>query len=264
MDILQVKLEGEAWVEVDAMQGMSLSAKVTHISPTATIQSGVVNYEVKVEIESLEAVVTQRQEARQQAMADIAAGELPAPLQQAIDEGRLTREQAEEIIKQGPPPGMTPPPGMEIPPGMEGPAGQEAPAVADLGGEPFAAALTRLVVALRVPAGDADAALATPVQTAKADHPKETGTPVIARQRLLDRHPVGIDQLDDHGRRASRAQQFRPAQPILFPTRHAHKSCTHPLYTEGLRHAAPGHATPSSHWSHGYPTCTTSVARSGC
>jgi len=100
MDILQVKLEGEAWVQVDAMQGMSLPAKVTHISPTATIQSGVVNYEVKVEIQSLEAAMEERHQAMQETMADIAAGQLPAPLQQAIDEGRLTREEAEEMIKQ--------------------------------------------------------------------------------------------------------------------------------------------------------------------
>ena len=53
MDILQVELGGEAWVQVDAMPGLSLPAEVTHISPTATIQSGVVNYEVKVEVESL-------------------------------------------------------------------------------------------------------------------------------------------------------------------------------------------------------------------
>ncbi len=79
MDILQVKIGGEAWVEVDAMPGVSLPAEVTHIAPTATIQSGVVNYEVKVEIESLEAVAREQQEARQQAMADIAAGqEAPA------------------------------------------------------------------------------------------------------------------------------------------------------------------------------------------
>jgi len=100
MDILQVKLGGEAWVEVDAMQGMSLPARVAHISPTATIQSGVVNYEVKVEIQSLEAVMEERHQAMQETMADIAAGQLPAPLQQAIDEGRLTREEAEEMIKQ--------------------------------------------------------------------------------------------------------------------------------------------------------------------
>ena len=100
MDILQVELGGEAWVDVDAMQGMSLPAKVTHISPTATIQSGVVNYAIKVEIQSLEAVVREGQEAMQQTMADIAAGELPEPLRQAIEEGRITQEQAEEMIKQ--------------------------------------------------------------------------------------------------------------------------------------------------------------------
>jgi multidrug efflux pump subunit AcrA (membrane-fusion protein) len=128
MDILQVQLGGEAWVEVDAMQGMTLPAEVTHIAPTATIQSGVVNYVVKVEIESLEAVAQERQETRQQIMTDIAAGEIPPPLQQAIDEGRLTQEQVEEMLEQGPPPGMTPPAGMEIPAGMEGAAGQQAPA----------------------------------------------------------------------------------------------------------------------------------------
>jgi len=53
MDILQVKLGGDAGVQVDAMPMINLLAKVTHISPTATIQQGVVNYKVKVEIESL-------------------------------------------------------------------------------------------------------------------------------------------------------------------------------------------------------------------
>jgi RND family efflux transporter MFP subunit len=56
MDISQVKLGGDASVSVDVMQGISLPAKVTFISPTATIQSGVVNYSVKVELQSLEAV----------------------------------------------------------------------------------------------------------------------------------------------------------------------------------------------------------------
>ncbi len=119
MDILQVKLGGEAWVEVDALSGMSLPATVTHIAPTATIQSGVVNYEVKVEVQSLEAVERESQEA----MADIAAGELPAPLQQAIDEGRITREEVEEMMKQGPPEGMELPEGMEMPEGFTPPAG---------------------------------------------------------------------------------------------------------------------------------------------
>lgn len=51
MDIFQVKLGGDASVQLSAMPGISLPAKVTRISPTATIQSGVVNYQVTVEIQ---------------------------------------------------------------------------------------------------------------------------------------------------------------------------------------------------------------------
>ncbi len=111
MDILQVKLGGTAWVQVDAMQGLSLPAKVTHISPTATIQQGVVNYKVKVEVESLEALMQEQQQAmqeqqqaRQQASENITEqiqqGELPDRLKQAIAEGRITQEQADEMMKR--------------------------------------------------------------------------------------------------------------------------------------------------------------------
>ena len=100
MDILQVKLGGEAWVQVDALQGMSLPAEVTHVSPTATIQSGVVNYKVKVELQSLEAAMQEWQQARQEAMPDITSGELPERLRQAIEEGESTQEAAEEMMKQ--------------------------------------------------------------------------------------------------------------------------------------------------------------------
>jgi len=96
MDILQVKLGGEAWVQIDALQGMSLPAEVTHISPTATIQSGVVNYEVKVELQSLETIMQEGEQARQ----DLSEGELPDKLKQAIEEGLLTQEEAEEMMKQ--------------------------------------------------------------------------------------------------------------------------------------------------------------------
>lgn len=96
MDIFQIKLGGDATVQIDAMSTLTLPAKVTHIAPTATIEVGVVNYEVKVEIESLEAVMQERQEAMQ----DISSGELPKRMQQAIEEGRITREQAEEMRKQ--------------------------------------------------------------------------------------------------------------------------------------------------------------------
>ena len=101
MDILQVELGGEAWVQVDAMQGLSLPAEVTHISPTATIQSGVVNYEVKVEVASLEELIQEQQAARQEAIENIQQGELPEYLQQAIEAGEITQEEAEQKMQQG-------------------------------------------------------------------------------------------------------------------------------------------------------------------
>jgi len=100
MDILQVKLGGEAWVQVDAMPEVNLPAKVAHISPTATIQSGVVNYEVKVEIESFEAIAKEHQEARQEVMQSTIPGELPEHIRQAIEAGQITQEQADEMMKQ--------------------------------------------------------------------------------------------------------------------------------------------------------------------
>jgi len=100
MDIGQVELGGEAWVQLDSIPGINLLAEVTHISPTATIQSGVVNYQVKVEIQPLEEVAQQRQAARQEAIEKIQQGELPERLQQAIEEGRITPEQAEEMMEQ--------------------------------------------------------------------------------------------------------------------------------------------------------------------
>ena len=100
MDILQIKLGGTAYVQVDALQGMTLPAQVTHISPTATIYSGVVNYEVKVEVESLEAIMQTKQEARQEAMQKLEQGELPEKIKQAIEEGRITQEQVKEMLKK--------------------------------------------------------------------------------------------------------------------------------------------------------------------
>jgi len=75
-NIFKVKLEGEGRVQLDVMPAFSLPASVTYISPTATIQSGVVNYEVTVELEPLETI-------RQQ--------------QQATEEGRTTQGQSELI-----------------------------------------------------------------------------------------------------------------------------------------------------------------------
>jgi RND family efflux transporter MFP subunit len=100
MDIFQLELGGEAWVEADALEGLSLPAEVTHISPTATIQSGVVNYEVKVELQSLEELIQEQQDARQEAMEGLSSGEFPEPLRQAIEEGQITQKQAEEMMER--------------------------------------------------------------------------------------------------------------------------------------------------------------------
>ncbi|MFC1940906.1 biotin/lipoyl-binding protein [Chloroflexota bacterium] len=100
MDILQMKLGGEAQVQVDAVQGISLPAEVTHISPTATISQGVVNYKIKVALQSLEAIAQEQQAVRQEQTQNITEGELPERLKQAIEEGRMTQEQTEEMMKQ--------------------------------------------------------------------------------------------------------------------------------------------------------------------
>jgi len=96
MDIFDLEMGGDATVQIDAMTSLILPAKVTHISPTAIIQSGVVNYTVKVELEPLEALMQQQQEA----MPDIPSGELPEPIKQAIEEGQMTQEEAEAMLEQ--------------------------------------------------------------------------------------------------------------------------------------------------------------------
>jgi HlyD family secretion protein len=96
MDIMDVELGGTAYVEVDALEGLILPAEVVHISPTATISSGVVNYQVKVEVESIEEVMQERQKA----MPDISSGGIPEPLRQAIEEGQITQEEAEAMLEQ--------------------------------------------------------------------------------------------------------------------------------------------------------------------
>ncbi len=54
MDISKVNLGGDVSVQVNAISGVVFPAKVKSISPTATIQAGVVNYQVKVELTSLQ------------------------------------------------------------------------------------------------------------------------------------------------------------------------------------------------------------------
>jgi multidrug efflux pump subunit AcrA (membrane-fusion protein) len=53
-EILDVEIGTGATVIADAIDGMAFPATVTHISPTATISSGVVNYTVRVELTDME------------------------------------------------------------------------------------------------------------------------------------------------------------------------------------------------------------------
>lgn len=94
MDILQVKLGGEARVEVEAMQGVSFPAEVAHISPTATIQSGVVNYEVTVELTSLIPLETTTS-LKEQGQAGASLERLYQVLDKAVEDGKLTRQEAD-------------------------------------------------------------------------------------------------------------------------------------------------------------------------
>ncbi|MBU2608842.1 MAG: HlyD family efflux transporter periplasmic adaptor subunit [Chloroflexi bacterium] len=115
MDILQLKVGDTATVKVDALPTVNIPAKVTHIAPTATIQSGVVNYTVKVEIQSLETIQQRQTAAGQPAAQGAQPGQMPERLKQAIEEGRITQEQAEEMMERrqqgqgGQPSGQGPP-----------------------------------------------------------------------------------------------------------------------------------------------------------
>jgi multidrug resistance efflux pump len=120
MDIPKVKVGSIATVTADALTGIVLPAKVTHIAPTATISSGVVNYAVKVEIETLPDAG--QPPMMQTPAGDTASGTLPPMLQQAVDEGRMTQQQAKDIVKNGPPEGFSPPEGFKPPEGFEFPA----------------------------------------------------------------------------------------------------------------------------------------------
>jgi multidrug efflux pump subunit AcrA (membrane-fusion protein) len=101
IDIMQVQAGGRASIQADALPGRVFPAAVTHISPTATIQSGVVNYNVKVEVENPgSANFTRPSELPELPDFSIAPGELPAPLQRAVDSGMMTQEQADQLAER--------------------------------------------------------------------------------------------------------------------------------------------------------------------
>lgn len=104
IDIYNVLVGSTATVQVDAMQSIVLSAEVIRISPTASIQSGVVNYSVKVKLLSTNttrAGFAQIDEnAFKEASEAIASGELPEQLKEAVEAGQMTQEQADNMIER--------------------------------------------------------------------------------------------------------------------------------------------------------------------
>jgi multidrug resistance efflux pump len=96
INIFDVRLGAQASIQVDALPGMSLAANVTSIAPTAIIQAGVVNYEVKVELESLlspESSVPSDEQEQVQEM----PGVIDEALDKAVEEGRISPEQADKV-----------------------------------------------------------------------------------------------------------------------------------------------------------------------
>ncbi len=95
-NILNVKLDGDATVLVEAAQGMNLPAKVTHISPSATIQQGVVNYTVKVEIQSLTPIAASASSGR------VSTGTSSASSRQTTGQGNSAQQQTGGTARQRP------------------------------------------------------------------------------------------------------------------------------------------------------------------
>jgi hypothetical protein len=75
MDIMKVALGGAATISLNAMTGVKLPASITHISPTATISSGVVNYSVKVELDEQAASRLQQSRTAAASTANTTAGQ---------------------------------------------------------------------------------------------------------------------------------------------------------------------------------------------
>ncbi|MBN1367022.1 MAG: HlyD family efflux transporter periplasmic adaptor subunit [Dehalococcoidales bacterium] len=103
-DIMNVKLNGDATVELDALSGIIIPAKVTSISPTATVTQGVVSYEVTVELSSQQFI----QQGSTQ-LGSFTPGELPEGFTPGqIPEGLTPGEMPEGFIPGQVPEGMMP------------------------------------------------------------------------------------------------------------------------------------------------------------
>jgi len=100
MDILQLQVGAPATIEVEAMSGISLPATVTSIAPTATIQQGVVNYRVTVELRSLDlpALASEPEiSSDEEVQPPISPENIDELLDRAVKEGRISQQQADRM-----------------------------------------------------------------------------------------------------------------------------------------------------------------------
>ena len=121
-DTLSLQIGSPATVSVNAMTGVTLPGSVIAIAPTATIQSGVVNYQVTVNVTSLVPISAQRASSGNQT-------------------GQSQRPQFTAIPGQGQiPPQFTGIPGQgQIPPDFAGITGQGQPGQSASAGQPASA-----------------------------------------------------------------------------------------------------------------------------
>jgi len=99
-DIFQVSLDSTATVQVDALSGTSLPAKVTYIAPTATSQQGVVNYGVRVEVQSIDFSKTPPVQPGLGSSDNTSIANITERFKEAVKQGKMTQEQAEQMLKQ--------------------------------------------------------------------------------------------------------------------------------------------------------------------
>jgi len=99
-DIGKVEEGTQALVDIDSMSGVVLPAKVSAIAPTATISSGVVNYQVTVDVDSLEEIRSRIEMASTNRTNQ--SGEMPEELRSAVESGEITQEEAQAMMSGGP------------------------------------------------------------------------------------------------------------------------------------------------------------------
>ncbi|MHB8104359.1 MAG: efflux RND transporter periplasmic adaptor subunit [Dehalococcoidales bacterium] len=101
LNILKVKIGGTATVAVEALSGVTIPATVSFIAPSATISSGVVNYQVQVQLTSLSALSSNQTSLRNNTFSgNSSASGGSGRLGQSSGSGNLTQDQINQMRQQ--------------------------------------------------------------------------------------------------------------------------------------------------------------------